>query len=107
MGRDDDPDAVLPLLFEIKLKLSIQHKCCSVKLRAPGTISAEFDRTKLGEIGTGLKSVDVRLDTGVLLESMVKEARMVVFNAVRKRPLPETARVPITPRPCLVLRVQP
>ena len=40
--RDDDPDAVLPLLFEIKLKLSIQHKCCSVKLRAPGTISGEY-----------------------------------------------------------------
>ena len=32
----------------------------------------------------GLTSIDLGLDTGILLESMVKEARMVVFNAVAK-----------------------
>ena len=45
---------------------------------------ANFDRTSDDKLGMGLKSVDVRLDTGILLESMVKEARIVVFNAVKK-----------------------
>ena len=35
-------------------------------------------------MGMGLTSVDIGLKTEVLLESMVKEARMVVFNAVAK-----------------------
>ena len=46
-------------------------------------ISAHFDKTE-DENGMGLKTVDLGLDTRVLLESMVKEARMVVFNAVAK-----------------------
>ena len=33
-------------------------------------------------MGMGLKRVDVQLNTGTLLESMVNEARLVVFNAV-------------------------
>jgi len=82
--KDDDPDVILPLLFEVDMKITVQSKKCTVTLRAPGTVSANFDRTADQAIGMGLKTVDIRLDTGTLLESMVKEARMVVFNAVAK-----------------------
>ena len=46
--------------------------------------SAHFERTDDGKVGMGLTTIDIGLDTGILLESMVKEARMVVFNAVAK-----------------------
>lgn len=46
--------------------------------------SANFDRTEDDKIGMGLNFVDIRIDTGQLLESMVNQARMVVFNAVAK-----------------------
>jgi len=82
--EDDDPDVILPLLFEVHMKITVQSKDCTVTLRAPGTVAANFDRTRDNAIGMGLKTVDIRLDTGALLESMVKEARMVVFNAVAK-----------------------
>lgn len=122
--KDDDPDIILPLLFEVHMKIIVQSKECTVTLRAPGTVSGEFlnfftyfipifsffffeiirtmysflyiivfysflftanfDHTADQAIGMGLKTVDIRLDTGTLLESMVKEARMVVFNAVAK-----------------------
>ena len=35
-------------------------------------------------LGMGLVKVDVLLDTGVMLESMVQQARMIVFKAVAK-----------------------
>jgi len=79
-----DPDVILPLLFEADMKITVQSKECTVTLRAPGTVCANFDRNEDKSIGTGLRNVDIRLDTGTLLESMVKEARMVVFNAVAK-----------------------
>jgi len=81
---DGDPDVMLPLLFEVHMKITVQSKDCNVTLRAPGTVAANFDRTEDNAIGMGLKTVDIKLDTGALLESMVKEARMVVFNAVAK-----------------------
>jgi hypothetical protein len=34
--------------------------------------------------GTGLVKIEIRLDTGALLDSMVQQARMVVFKAVSK-----------------------
>jgi len=46
--------------------------------------SANFDRTEDDKVGMGLTRIDIGLDTGILLDSMVKEARMVVFNAVAK-----------------------
>lgn len=78
--KNEDPDVILPLLFDCDVKITVQSKDVLVKLRAPGTICATFDENQR----TGLKLVDIRLDTGMLLESMVKEARMVVFNAVAK-----------------------
>lgn len=80
----DDPDVILLLIAEVDLITTVHNKECTVTLKAPGTISANFDRTSDDKLGMGLKSVDVRLDTGILLESMVKEARIVVFNAVKK-----------------------
>jgi len=80
----DDPDVILPILVEVRLSITVHGKACTVTLRAPGTISANFDRTEDDKIGMGLKFVDIRIDTRQLLESMVKEARMVVFNAVSK-----------------------
>jgi hypothetical protein len=35
-------------------------------------------------VGCGLRNADIRLDTGALLDSMVQQARMVVFKAVAK-----------------------
>jgi hypothetical protein len=81
---DDDPDVMMILIIEIDLTISVHDKKCVVTMRAPGTISANFDRTEDNQIGTGLTSIDIGLNTGNLLESMVKEARMVVFNAVAK-----------------------
>jgi hypothetical protein len=46
--------------------------------------SANFERTGDGIRGRGLVTVDIRLDTGALLDSMVQQARMVVFKAVAK-----------------------
>lgn len=81
---EDDPDIILPMIAEVDLIITVHNKNCTVTLRAPGTISANFDRTDDDKIGMGLTSIDIGLDTGILLESMVKEARMVVFNAVAK-----------------------
>lgn len=80
----DDPDVILPILVEVHLSITVHGKNCTVTLRAPGTISANFDRTEDDKIGMGLNFVDIRIDTGQLLESMVNQARMVVFNAVAK-----------------------
>lgn len=101
MGHAKDADVILPLLFEVELKVSIQSKDDSVTVRAPGTISgkpywidlffsafslshvrraANFDKDETGS----LTSVDIALDTGVMLDSMVQQARMVVFKAVAK-----------------------
>mmetsp|Transcript_9540 Transcript_9540/g.28463 ORF Transcript_9540/g.28463 Transcript_9540/m.28463 type:complete len:541 (-) Transcript_9540:255-1877(-) len=82
--KENDPDVILPLLFEVDLRISVQNNDCTVTLRAPGTISADFDRIANNKMGMGLTRIDVQLNTGTLLESMVKEARMVVFNAVAK-----------------------
>ncbi|KAG7353954.1 hypothetical protein IV203_003310 [Nitzschia inconspicua] len=78
-----EADVILPLLLEVDLQISIQSQDDVVTLRAPGTISANFDR--FGDpLGSGLKNADIRLDTGALLDSMVQQARMVVFKAVAK-----------------------
>jgi hypothetical protein len=45
--------------------------------------AANFDRVG-DSVGTGLRNADIRLDTGALLDSMVQQARMVVFKAVAK-----------------------
>mmetsp|Transcript_4055 Transcript_4055/g.6376 ORF Transcript_4055/g.6376 Transcript_4055/m.6376 type:complete len:542 (-) Transcript_4055:180-1805(-) len=79
-----EADVILPLLLEVDLQISIQSKDDTVTLRAPGTISANFERIGGNMPGPGLKNVDIRLDTGALLDSMVQQARMVVFKAVAK-----------------------
>lgn len=80
--NESDPDVILPLLFEVDLKISVQNSERTVTLRAPGTISADFDRLDSNKTGMGLKRIDIQLNTRTLLEFMVKEARMAVFNAV-------------------------
>jgi len=81
---EDDPDVILPLIAEVHLIITVHDKKGTVTLKAPGTISANFDRLDDDKVGMGLTSVDIGLKTEVLLEAMVKEARMVVFNAVAK-----------------------
>lgn len=44
MGHAKDADVILPLLFEVELKVSIQSKDDTVTLRAPGTISGMYLR---------------------------------------------------------------
>eukprot|EP00980_Cylindrotheca_fusiformis_P013517 scaffold3450_cov114-Cylindrotheca_fusiformis.AAC.22 len=81
MGHAKEADVILPLLLEVDLQVSIQSKNDTVTLRAPGTISGNFDNNGNG---LGLVKVDIRFDTGVMLDSMVQQARMVVFKAVAK-----------------------
>jgi len=105
-GQPKEADAILPLLFEAQLQLSIHDKVETVSLRAPGTIAGEciteccdsiepriLDLPFFASFSTGnfakdetlgLTKVDVRLDTGVLLESMIEQARLAVFKAVAR-----------------------
>lgn len=106
-GQPKEADVILPLLFEAQIQLSIQDKDDVVSLRAPGTVagtpSSSFEcfhaiellcSHDLGVVcfpgtfandGTfGLTKIDVRLDTGALLESMVEQARLAVFRAVAR-----------------------
>lgn len=46
--------------------------------------ACSFQTGNFDSTGTGLVQVNIRLDTGVLLDSMVQQARMVVFKAVAK-----------------------
>ena len=41
--NENDPDVILPLLFEVDLKISVQNSEHTVTLRAPGTISGEIN----------------------------------------------------------------
>eukprot|EP00934_Nitzschia_sp_Nitz4_P005828 Nitzschia sp. Nitz4//scaffold12_size214221//20158//21988//NITZ4_001478-RA/size214221-augustus-gene-0.21-mRNA-1//-1//CDS//3329534954//5818//frame0 len=84
-GQHKESDVILPLLLEVDMKVSIQSKTDSVTLRAPGTISANFEKAADGvSMGPRMVKVDIRLDTGAMLDSMVQQARMIVFKAVAK-----------------------
>jgi len=83
VGQPKEADVILPLLLEVDMEVSIQSKQHTITLRAPGTISGNFEKGMDG-LGMGLVKVDVLLDTGVMLESMVQQARMIVFKAVAK-----------------------
>jgi len=78
-GLQQEYDVILPLLFEAKLNAGTKGEYDDVVVRAPGTISANFAEDELG-----LVRVDVRLDTAPLLESLVEQARLVVFKAVAR-----------------------
>eukprot|EP00521_Asterionellopsis_glacialis_P017203 CAMPEP_0195298796 /NCGR_PEP_ID=MMETSP0707-20130614/24244_1 /TAXON_ID=33640 /ORGANISM="Asterionellopsis glacialis, Strain CCMP134" /LENGTH=579 /DNA_ID=CAMNT_0040361019 /DNA_START=76 /DNA_END=1815 /DNA_ORIENTATION=- len=78
-GLQQEYDVILPLLFEAKLTAGTKGEYDDVVVRAPGTISANFAEDELG-----LSRVDVRLDTAPLLESLVEQARLVVFKAVAR-----------------------
>jgi len=46
-GHSKEADVILPLLFEVILKVSVQDNEESVTLRAPGTISGRFSRKEM------------------------------------------------------------
>eukprot|EP00542_Grammatophora_oceanica_P020579 CAMPEP_0194048794 /NCGR_PEP_ID=MMETSP0009_2-20130614/28566_1 /TAXON_ID=210454 /ORGANISM="Grammatophora oceanica, Strain CCMP 410" /LENGTH=575 /DNA_ID=CAMNT_0038694779 /DNA_START=79 /DNA_END=1806 /DNA_ORIENTATION=- len=75
-----EADVILPLLLEAVLEVSLKGKTDVVPLTAPGTISGNFASGS----AAGLVKVDVRLDTGAFLESMVEQARLVVFKVVAR-----------------------
>lgn len=84
-GHPKEVDVILPLLLEVEMQVSIQNKVDTVTLRAPGTIAGTFDKLDgASSQSSGLLKVDIRLDTGAMLDSMVQQARMVVFKAVAK-----------------------
>ena len=73
------------MFFHLRIKIFVHLKKWITHFRLQiFFLSANFDRTEDDKVGMGLTSTDIGLDTGILLESMVKEARMVVFNAVAK-----------------------
>jgi len=84
-GHPKEVDVILPLLLEVEMQVSIQNKVDTVTLRAPGTIAGTFEKLDgASNRSSGLVKVDIRLDTGAMLDSMVQQARMVVFKAVAK-----------------------
>mmetsp|Transcript_23456 Transcript_23456/g.39787 ORF Transcript_23456/g.39787 Transcript_23456/m.39787 type:complete len:544 (-) Transcript_23456:224-1855(-) len=78
--QEKEADVVLPLLFEAALVISVQGREDNVALRAPGTVAGHFSKSG----SPGLTKVEVRIDTTALLESMVEQARLVVFKAVAR-----------------------
>ena len=64
------------------MNISSTNTNCGIT-RFPHLPTANFER--IGDaIGPGLTKADILLDTGALLDSMVQQARMVVFKAVAK-----------------------
>jgi hypothetical protein len=49
-GQAKEADVILPLLFEVEMKITIQTKSDTVILRAPGTISGKFTLVGTGPI---------------------------------------------------------
>jgi hypothetical protein len=105
-GQPKEADVILPLLFEVYLYVTVQEKPERIKLMSPGTISGEFAAIRFHNSWTrrgdpnlihffpsanfatdptqdgGLLKVTVRLDTGCMLNSLVDQARLLVFKAV-------------------------
>lgn len=104
-AKPRDSDIILPLLFQVTLRTTIQNNPESVLLRAPGTISGKilfrgvacctddetvfthyfsynFSSPAIFDHGIGLKKVCVELDTKVVLKSMLDQARIAVLKAV-------------------------
>lgn len=77
-GQAKEADVILPLIFEVVLNVSLGDKSESVTLRAPGTVSGNFDSSS----PKGLAKIDIRLDSGALLKSIVDQARLAVFKTV-------------------------
>jgi len=50
----------------------------------PSLLLGNFESTGANRDGLGLTNVDIRLDAGAMLDSMVQQARMIVFKAVAK-----------------------
>lgn len=77
-GQSKEADVILPLLFEVSLRVAMRDKSELVTLRAPGTVSGNFHSGH----PKGLAKVDVRLDSNALLKSMGDQARLAVFKTV-------------------------
>jgi len=77
-GQSKEADVILPLLFEVSLRVAMRDKSELVTLRAPGTVSGNFHSGH----PKGLAKVDVRLDANALLKSMGDQARLAVFKTV-------------------------
>lgn len=92
--KPKDSDAVLPLLFEASVQISIQEKQEHVILKAPGTISGNYGWLPCSGVdsqpifvtalmGTiGLRLVNVKLDAKMMMKAMVDQSRLVVLQAV-------------------------
>lgn len=89
-------EIILPLLFEVVMDLTIQRQQLTSKLRAPGTIKVQFlHREKL------ISFLQVDLNANTLVESMVEQARLIVFKVVARakpsssiHPTPQSALSP-------------
>uniref|UniRef100_A0A7S2S7C4 Uncharacterized protein n=1 Tax=Eucampia antarctica TaxID=49252 RepID=A0A7S2S7C4_9STRA len=85
--KEDKFDAILPLIFESTIDVTIEGQKLTVNLRAPGTVSAKFFDCR-----SKITLVQINLDTNLLVSSMVEQARLIVFKAVaRATSLPTTA----------------
>lgn len=77
-GQSKEADVILPLIFEVSLKVSMRDKTEAVTIRAPGTVAGNFD----SGFPKALAKVDIRLDSATLLKSMGDQARLAVFKTV-------------------------
>jgi hypothetical protein len=80
MLQAKEGEVVLPLLFEVTLRISLQDTIENVILRAPGTITAQFEGRESHLFD--MRQVAVRLTSSSLLNAMVEQARMVVLKSV-------------------------
>jgi len=98
-----EADVILPLIFEVLLQVRSQQRNEIISLRAPGTIVGHFAKSQICA-SPRLTKIEVNLDTGALLDSMVEQARLVVFKVVTRaiavnvdKPLPPKQDLRPTP----------
>ena len=72
-------DLVIPVRMTVMVDMVIQEKIMTIQLTAPGTLAAMYHPTT-----SKIRYLEAKLDTNLLINSMVEQARLVVFEAVAR-----------------------
>jgi len=72
-------EIILPVTFEAQIQITMQERLFTVQLQAPGTIAANYYKCT-----TLMTFFEFQLDTQLLARDMMKQARLVVFEAVAR-----------------------
>jgi hypothetical protein len=77
--KTQECDLVIPIRMTTTIDMTIQGQIMTVQLTAPGTLAAIYHQ------GTSqICYLEAKLDTSILVSSMVEQARLVVFEAVAR-----------------------